>query len=400
MTVFFLMSGVFLGWSLGANDAANVFGTAVGTRMLRFRVAAVYCSIFIILGAMVSGGGAAHTLGKLGAINAIGGAFVVAMSAGISVYLMTLLHNPVSTSQAIVGAIIGWNLFSGNPTDYTSLTRIVITWVACPILSGIIAVILYVFITFMIRHTRINMFQQDSLTRSGLILAGIFGSYALGANNIANVMGVFIPVAPFPDVMLFGCIRFSSTQQLFFVGGIAIAAGVITYSRRVMMTVGRGIFELTPVAAFVVVTAQGLVLFIFASQRLSDLLVSHGLPAIPLVPVSSSQAIVGAVMGIAFLKGIRAIQWKTIGRIAAGWAVTPLIAAVICFVSLFFMQNVFEVQTYKPVACIQDTQGSGVHGSDVQGSGVHSSEVHGSEVHCSEVQGFNDQGLDSCAGRD
>ena len=60
----FLASGLFLGWSLGANDAANVFGTAVGTRMVTFATAALICSVFVILGAVISGAGAAHTLGK------------------------------------------------------------------------------------------------------------------------------------------------------------------------------------------------------------------------------------------------------------------------------------------------------------------------------------------------
>ena len=77
----FLTSGLFLGWALGANDAANVFGTAVGTRMVRFGTAAIICSIFVILGAVVSGAGAAHTLGKLGAINALAGSFMAAVAA-------------------------------------------------------------------------------------------------------------------------------------------------------------------------------------------------------------------------------------------------------------------------------------------------------------------------------
>ncbi|MCH7943839.1 MAG: inorganic phosphate transporter, partial [Proteobacteria bacterium] len=77
----FLSSGLFLGWSLGANDAANVFGTAVGSGMVRFATAAVICSVFVILGAVISGAGAAHTLGKLGAVNAIPGAFMVALAA-------------------------------------------------------------------------------------------------------------------------------------------------------------------------------------------------------------------------------------------------------------------------------------------------------------------------------
>ena len=53
----FLSSGLFLGWALGSNDAANVFGTAVGTRMVRWSTAAIICSIFVVLGAVISGAG-------------------------------------------------------------------------------------------------------------------------------------------------------------------------------------------------------------------------------------------------------------------------------------------------------------------------------------------------------
>ena len=94
----FLFGGLFLGWSLGANDAANVFGTAVGTRMVSFTSAAIICSVFVILGAIISGAGTTETLGKLGAINALPGAFAACVAAGISVYLMTKVGLPVSTT--------------------------------------------------------------------------------------------------------------------------------------------------------------------------------------------------------------------------------------------------------------------------------------------------------------
>ena len=64
--LFFLSSGLFLGWSLGANDASNIFGTAVGTKMLRFTTAAVIACIFLVLGAVVSGQNTAETLNALG----------------------------------------------------------------------------------------------------------------------------------------------------------------------------------------------------------------------------------------------------------------------------------------------------------------------------------------------
>ena len=348
MFLFFLSSGMFLGWTLGANDASNVFGTAVGSRMLRFRTAAALCCIFLILGAVLSGGGTTQTLGKLGAVNAVAGAFVVAFSAGLSVYLMTLARYPVSTSQAIVGAIVGWNLFSGSPTDTDALITIVMTWIACPILSGIIAVLSYKAVTFFIRKFKVHMFQLDELTRYGLLLVGAFGAFALGANNIANVVGVFLPVAPFNDMTLFGGLTFKPAQQLFLIGGLAISLGVITYSKHVMETVGRGIFKLSPVMALVAVWAHSIVLFLFASQHLEQLLGSYGLPALPLVPVSSSQAIVGAVVGMGLLKGGHTIRWKMVGGIAGSWITTPIFACLLSFICLFILQNVFQQTVYYP----------------------------------------------------
>lgn len=349
MFLFFLSSGLFLGWSLGANDASNVFGTAVGSKMVRFRTAAICCSVFIVIGAVISGAGASYTLGKLGSVNAVAGAFIVAFAAAVSVYLMTKLGYPVSTSQAIVGAIIGWNFFSGSLTDYQTLSKIVITWVACPALSAIIALVLYKILAIAIYRLKPDMFRLDSLTRYGLILVGAFGSYSLGANNIANVMGVFVPVSPFADISIFGIFKLTSTQQLFFIGGIAIAVGVLTYSRKVMATVGEGIMELSPISALAVVSAHSLVLFLFASQGLEAFLQGHGLPTIPLVPVSSSQAIVGAVIGLGLLRHGKGIRWRVVGGIGSSWIVTPIIAALLSFISLFFLQNVFEQKTYRPV---------------------------------------------------
>ena len=76
-TLIFLSAGLFMGWSLGANDASNIFGTAVESKMIKFRTAAIIASIFVVLGATISGSGASETLGELGAINAIAGAFTV-----------------------------------------------------------------------------------------------------------------------------------------------------------------------------------------------------------------------------------------------------------------------------------------------------------------------------------
>ena len=272
--IIFLIGGLFLGWSLGANDAANVFGTAVGSRMVRFTTAALICGIFVILGAVISGTGTSLTLGKLGAVNAIGGSFMAALAAGMTVYWMTKFGLPVSTSQAIIGSIIGWNLFSDSYTDISSLLKILSTWLVCPLLSALIAAILFSLVKSIVRKVSIGLIRLDGYTRLALIIAGAFGAFGF----------------PF--------IRFS------------------------------------------------IVLFLFASEKLEQFLANLSLPTIPLVPVSSSQAVVGAVIGIGIVQGGRELQWHRIYSIVRGWIITPIISLLVCIVGLYFLQNVFQ-QTVK-----------------------------------------------------
>ncbi|MCC7520076.1 MAG: inorganic phosphate transporter [Flavobacteriaceae bacterium] len=343
MFFFFLTSGLFLGWALGANDAANVFGSAVGSKMIRFRQAAIIASIFVILGAVLQGSGGAESLGKLGSIDAIGGAFTVSLAAGITVFWMTKYNLPVSSTQAIVGAIIGWNFFTSSSTDPQSLVKIVTTWVAGPILGGVFAILIYKLVKYILIKSKTHLLTQDAITKYALIAVGAFGSYSLGANNIGNVVGVFVPSAPKIELD-FGIFVLDGTQILFFIGGLAIALGIITYSKRVIMTVGNSLMKLTSETAFVVVFSHSLVLFIFSSQSLSDFFVFIGLPPIPLVPVSSSQVIVGSILGISLLKGGRNVDYSVLGKIAAGWVATPVLAGLISFISLFFLSNVFNVK--------------------------------------------------------
>lgn len=342
MIWFFLLSGLFLGWSLGANDASNAFGTAVGTRMVRFKVAALVASIFVILGAVIEGSGPTKTLNELGAINELAGSFTVALAAALAVTIMTRSKLPVSTSQSIIGAIIGWNIFAGVSTDLHLLGKIASTWIFSPILAAVFAFILFHIFKRTLWKLDVHMLRQDAYNRFALLVVGAFGAYSLGANNIANVMGVFVPVSPLKDINVFSMAVISGQQLLFLIGALSIALGIYTYSERVMHTVGSDLFKLTPIAALIVVLAESLVLYLFASQGLKSLLEGIGLPSIPLVPVSSSQAVIGAVIGIAIAKGGKGVNYMILRRISIGWVVTPILAALICFVSLFIMQNVFE----------------------------------------------------------
>jgi inorganic phosphate transporter, PiT family len=342
MGFLFLTSGLFLGWSLGANHHGNIFGAAVQTKMIKFKYAALISSIFVILGAVVEGSGGSATLNRLGAVNAAAGAFSVALATAISVAFMTRIKLPVSTSQAIVGAIIGWNLFAGMLTDYSSLAQIVLSWVIAPVLAAAIAFPLYQLFRSYLNKSHLHLLHQDTYNRWGFLIIGAFGAYSLGANNIANVIGIFVSVSPFKDLTLFNGFTVTGLQQLYFWGAASIAVGICTYSHKVMSTVGTDLYKLSPVTGLIVVLAESIVLYLFGSRGLQHLLINLHLPTIPLVPISSSQAVIGAVIGIGLTRGGRNIHFDIMGKISLGWLSAPLLACLLTFVLMFFVQNVFE----------------------------------------------------------
>ena len=341
LTLIFISSGLFLGWSMGANDAANIFGTAVGSRMLKFGTAAALSAIFIILGSTV-GGGATDTLSKLGEVNVLAGAFGVTLASAATVAIMTKFGLPVSSSQAIVGGIVGWNIYMGSPTEFELLTKIASTWVLNPLLAMGFAFVLFFIVRKFFNKLNFHLLRRDSVTRIGLVVIGAFGAYNLGANGIASVMGVFVSSNPFPGID-FGFIHLTPQHVLFGLGGIAIAIGVITYSKKVMMTIGSNIYRLSPIGALIVVLSVSLVLFIFSSRGLHDFLVMHNIPALPLVPISSSQASVGAVIGVALAKKGRNINFSSLIKISIGWVSTPIIAIVITLFVLMIISNFLNI---------------------------------------------------------
>ena len=340
--LFYLSSGLFLGWSLGANDAANIFGTAVGSKMVRFSTIAAVACVFVVIGAVFGGSGTSETLGTLGSVNALAGAFMVALSAAVAVYMMLRAGLTVSTSQAIVGAIVGWNIYADKPTDYTTLAEIVGTWTTCPLLSGAIAIVLYWCFKKLQKCSSMHLLMRDQITRIGLVITAAVGAYALGANNIANVVGVFMQSCPFKPLHFGQLLTLGSHQVLFLLGAIAICVGIWTYSRRVIKTVGNSLMRMSPAVALIIVLSQAIVLLLFSSVSLHDWLANSSLPTIPLVPVSSTQAVIGAIIGIGLIKGGRGLKWSIIGKIVTGWVVAPLMAMLICFICLFFLENVFN----------------------------------------------------------
>ena len=310
-----LAAGSYVGWNIGANDTANCIGTTVGCGLLPFRRAAILVAAFAILGGMLQGHHVMDTIGKgivKDELNILA-VFVALICSGIFVTLATFFRIPTSTSQAIVGGVMGIGLALDANIDYAKLIRIAESWVICPILVMVLAFVLYHLLTRLLhRIVSRNILVQNAIGWLA-ILSGCYVAYSMGANNAGNAVG---PIANL------GIIH---PTVLLAIGGAAIAVGAITYGRRVADTVGKGITPLDIPGAFVAQIASAFGMHLFSIFG---------------IPVSTSSAIVGAVVGVGLVKGARSISQKTIWTILIGWVLTPSLAALSAY-TIYNLLNLF-----------------------------------------------------------
>lgn len=307
-----LLSGIFMGWALGSNDAANIFGLAVTTRVIKFWTAAILAALFVIIGALTGGQGGFETYGAL-ADQTLLSAFLISLAAALTVTTMTTLGFPVSTSQAVVGAIIGISLTRSNNIGWNILIKVVTSWVLTPIGGAVLSFLLYSLAGKFVEKWLKGYTAYDKAIKVGFLLVGAYSAYSLGANNVANVTGVYVRSG------------FLSPLSGSLLGSGAIALGILTYSRRVIHTVGEKLVTLDPFSAFVALLGEAITLNIFAIVG---------------VPVSASQAIVGAILGIGLLKGVRTVNSRNVANIGVAWVLTPAVSGLLAYFVWLLTQTV------------------------------------------------------------
>ncbi|MBU2677046.1 MAG: inorganic phosphate transporter family protein [Gammaproteobacteria bacterium] len=329
LAILLLTAAFYVGWNIGANDAANCIGTTVGASVLPYRSAALMMAVFVILGGVLQGHHVMKTVGKGIVITETAvyesqndeaappqlkayfpdqrlpdlAILVALLSAGFFVTLATFSSVPVSTSQAIVGGVAGTGLgIVGLQASYFKLgvlLKILGAWVISPVLALILAFIVYSFLNVILRRARAIIWSN--LLRIAVIASAAYVSYSLGANDVGNAIGPLLN--KYPDKGI----------HLAVLGGVAMAIGALTFGKRVTTTVGRSITPLDYSGALAAQSAAAFGVHMFSMLG---------------IPVSTSQAVVGAIIGVGLTKGARAVSKKKITTIFAGWIVTPLCAAI------------------------------------------------------------------------
>jgi len=313
MFFFIFLASLYMGWSMGANDAANCVGADIGSGVIKLKHGIFITCFFSFLGAIILGSHVIKTIGK-GVVplnllppektNLI--ALMSLLGASIWVTIASYKKFPVSTSHSIVGAVAGGGLAFHTIVKWEKIGQIVICWILTPLGSAIMTMLIYPLIRS-IFATRIVKKYEKPLIIFLIHITSAYLAFSWGANDVANATGILI-----------GTGRVSS-EWAAFIGGIAITIGVITWGYKVIETVGFKIVHLTPLMTIAIEIASSLNIHLYTLLG---------------IPVSTSHSIVGAIWGVGILHGIKAVNFKLAKDITIAWAITPLISGIITYTGL------------------------------------------------------------------
>lgn len=308
----------FLAFNLGANDAATPTDTAVNAGALTVKQAIILFSIFTSIGALLEGFKVMKTIGKgvvLGEIDIVG-AFAIVLAANIWILLCSYIGMEISVTHSIIGSVIGYGLIKYGlyGLNLSIIQNIIISWLSSPIIAIMISFILYRVLLIIMRYIEID----ERIFKWLLIISLCFSAYSFGVNDIGNATGAYVTIAEkigkVPDI-----------QAMFLLsifGSIGILTGGIILGPRVIETVAYKITRLNLAAGFAAELSNALVVYLFSI--VPYMLIGYG------IPISTSLASVGAIIGAGLARGGRkSVNKTTILQLASFWILTLPATAII-----------------------------------------------------------------------
>jgi len=189
--------------------------------------------------------------------------------------------------------------------------KVAIFWVIAPFGAIAISFVSHKLLSMHFNKIK-SLRKRQTILQMMTLLFGIYASYSLGANNVANVIGPFVGKG-----ML-------NTTQALLIGGSVMAFGALMSSRKVIYSVGKNITSMEPFDASIAVFSESTTLFVYSLLG---------------IPTSSVQSSIGSTIGIGFVKGLKTVNFKGISRMIIGWIITPFLTAL-------FSMMIYQFVTY------------------------------------------------------
>jgi PiT family inorganic phosphate transporter len=282
-------------WSMGAHYTGAVMGMPFAVRAISERWALISIGVFCVLGATFASEAVQRTVG-LHIVDSsrvtLAMALVMVLGAFVLTTIYTYFKIPTSTIQILVFCVVGTGIAAGVPVAWHTIVYLAITWILAPA-----AAVLLGFAGTRALHRR-------GSPPWALVAVGVAASFVLGANDVANAVGVW-DMVHIGNPMLAG-----------FAGGAAMAIGALTWGRRILQRVAFEIVDLDIPTATASQGVQALVVIVAVTQGFFT---------------SINQALIGAMTGAA-LASHRPINRKNLSNIFKGWLISPVSGFVFCWV--------------------------------------------------------------------
>lgn len=401
--IFASIGAFFMAFNNGANDVANAFAPAVGSKAITIKQALFIAAFLNLVGAVLLGSHVATTLidGVLDpSLKAYPSHYVAAMisvllASGVFVLFSTLTGLPVSSTHAIVGSLAGVGLAMGGvgAVNWSVFGVILMSWLFSPFLAGILAmstmrlirrrvlevreykvlrqfifwipiILALSFLLLTVSVLKRSHFVEELelsnfsvmmysliiaasaylLTRSGIrfwlkgkdcsseeaeksfrrlqVGTACYVAFAHGSNDVSNSVSPVIAIF----IVLSGGVVGEVPLWILVMGGLGMACGIAVLGHKVMATLGNRITLLTNSKGFCVDMATATT--VVAASVLG-------------MPVSSTHAATGSVVGVALEKNRGGLNMSLLGRILLAWLVTVPCAGGITIVIYFLLRAIF-----------------------------------------------------------
>jgi PiT family inorganic phosphate transporter len=322
-----LTIAVALGFSYtnGFHDTANAIATSVSTRALTPRVAVSMAAVANLVGALYSTE-VARTVGK-GIVDVTGGVtveLVFAAVAGAVVWnLVTWYFGiPSSSSHALIGGLIGAGLMEGGLSMVQwgqFVEKVIIPMVTSPIAGFFVAYLVMLGLLWLVRHwTPVHV---NRWFRWLQIISAAFMAVSHGRNDAQNAMGV-ITLALVASGHLG---EFAVPLWVILASAGAMAVGTYSGGWRIIHTLGAKVIRLDPIHGFAAETSAAVVIQVASSVG---------------APISTTQTITAAIMGVGSTQRIRAVRWGVARQIIAAWVLTLPAAGSVAAVTYLLLSAI------------------------------------------------------------
>ena len=401
--------GFFMAWGVGANDVANAMGTSVGSRALTIKQAIFIAIVFEFLGAYLAGGSVTQTI-RSGIIDAeaispdqmVFGMMASLLAAGTWLLVASIKGWPVSTTHSIIGAVIGFGAVgvSMEAVHWEGVTPIVASWVISPLLSGIVAFMIFISVHRLIldtenpfsnakryvpfymfavgfvvtiltltkglKHIGLNLSDWQSLglaVIAGILVAGLGVTLLsrIKADPEADKTFHFASVEKvFAVLMIFTACAMAfahgSNDVANAVGPLAAIVGVLHSGGEVASKslVPGWVLLLGAIGIVVGLATYGYRVIATIGKHITELTPSRGFAAELAtattvvgassigLPISTTHTLVGAVLGVGLARGIGALNLRVIGTIFSSWVVTLPAGAILSIIYFYILTGIFS----------------------------------------------------------